>query len=61
MWSAAVEQALLDEMEGCCHYLGVEIEYQSSRFRSEITWPNSQSEARDKRANSKEITNETGR
>jgi hypothetical protein len=59
-WSASVEQALFDKIERCGHYLGVEIEYQSSRFGSEITRPNSQSEACDKRANSKEITNESG-
>jgi hypothetical protein len=44
----------------CCRYVEAEIEYKRSRFCSEIAWLNSQSEACDNRANSKEITNETG-
>jgi hypothetical protein len=59
-WSASVEQALLDEIERCDRYLEVEIEYKGADSARRFRGPNSQSEACDKRANGKEITNESG-
>jgi hypothetical protein len=58
-WRLTVEQALLYRIELCCGYLEAEIEYESSRFSSEIKHPRSQLEVYNKRTNGKEITNET--
>jgi hypothetical protein len=49
LFTACVQQALIDRIERCCSYVEAEIEYKGIGFWAEIAWPSSQLEERDKR------------